>query len=495
MTHVADSLVAVLSVSWGGGGLVVLIAVACDSQQSLGPTTQVTPAPVVGTLIAAPGHDLARAVAKTLADDGIRGALFQSMKASRVPEKKIHFAKYVASARGDRLRASAETVLHGRQMLDVLSDLPEFEFYMPVRAHRRAWKGGRDLVVAVQIEEDGPIIAFDLTGAPVEVSLDAPPETPTLVLTPLETVALHGPGPEGIAAESETTRVDVSLDSSEDCEPQFDGQDCCDGALDCHPGPGGGGPPSGGGPPFTIPAGLDTGFYFGQMRIWDKHEPWTRGDPELEVHITGYQVGAWVGSSIPGGSVGPFFGDIFFAPSISKSDIWSACSGRKAGPTIREFDFNEEGGATYQQFVLLSEASDFLQEEKIRVPDGPEVLARRFHVQPPYDIRIIERDDARECPKEPRKLDASFGVEVTLTPFSWVPTSGGGSPWELLLTIFGGNNDDVAWWRFGDFSVFEDDNVTYLDRTQAVVGDGADLWVFSKGLRWTQVPAEANFIF
>ncbi|MDT8341178.1 MAG: hypothetical protein RQ751_06670 [Longimicrobiales bacterium] len=425
---------------------------------------------------------VARLVAVALSDPEARAALQRDLAASPHREKKLHLSSYLNSPRANRLLSRARMSNGGNEgVLTRLPLLPDLEIYMPVRSHRRRWDGGVDLLVAVQLEEEEAPVGFRLDGSQVELDLDAPPETPTIVLVPNETRDL-----EQLTAYALTSGSEAALLDGE-CDPTTQ-------ILECDE-PGSTFPNND--PQFEKPApgSLPEGFYFGQMRIWDKHEPWTRGEPELEIHVTGTQYGAWVSGFIPHppSSPGPFFGNIFFNPDVVKPDVWTACAGRRTGDPIREFDFNDENGATYVQFVQIARSADFLQEEFLEIPNGPTVLTRLFRTQPPFRIRILERDDGRECPTEPRKRDTSFDVISLINPFSFSNIPSGV---EFINAILGGDNDPVATWQFSSFVDFEIEAIRYLDGDDAIFNhNDADIWIFSNGLRYSQIPPEQNFIF
>ena len=87
------------------------------------------------------------------------------------------------------------------------------------------------------------ISAYDLTGHPVALSLDAPPSEPTLVLVP---------------AETDFSSPDVYRSSE---------------ANQASPS----------GPALTSFSGGD-GIYMVESSIKDLHEPWPNGAPEMYVH-------------------------------------------------------------------------------------------------------------------------------------------------------------------------------------------------------------------
>ena len=61
------------------------------------------------------------------------------------------------------------------------------ELYMPVPAHRAAWKGDDRILVATAHADHEAPVAYDVRGRRQILSADAPPGTPVLALVPVET--------------------------------------------------------------------------------------------------------------------------------------------------------------------------------------------------------------------------------------------------------------------------------------------------------------------
>jgi hypothetical protein len=370
----------------------------------------------------------------------------------------------------------------GHSFVGLLDELPDLEMYFPVDEHRANWTAEARVTVAFQLADGDDVIAFDSEGAERILDGSEPPEGPTLVLVPNETRRLVSMT-ENPAAFVATGNL---MNSEGDCDPETALEPCDD-------------PPSGGGggpddiPDFTVPTGVPTGFYFGQMRVFDAGESWPRGDPELEVHISGIQRGVWVSSPGPGfpGPFGEPQTQLYFDSTAIRSPIWTGCAGENANPAIRSFDFNGEGGEENVQNVLVVEADDFAQTERVLVPGvGP---VREFSVEAPYDVWIIERDDGGACPAAPTKYDDSFSVDVNLSTghLGFNPSN----PIELIQDLLGSGNEIISQWRFLSFADFEVTSIEFLDHDNAVGGQkSADLWVFSAGLTESQLAPEQILI-
>lgn len=123
-------------------------------------------------------------------------------------------------------------------ILASLDSILDLEFYMPVDEHRQRWTGGAELLAASVPNDDGSLRrGFDLAGEEVPLSIDRPPETPALVLTPVEG--------DYFAARPASEREHA--------------------------------------PALTHYA--SSGWFMRFVHIADDHEFWGIGDPEFEVHV------------------------------------------------------------------------------------------------------------------------------------------------------------------------------------------------------------------
>ena len=193
---------------------------------------------VAGDLVSKPEmelrtRELARSIALALAEDTVRGAVFDALQLSTDPEHKLHFATLLADegVLGDEMsRRSGKPTSELRSLLLGVLDL---EFYMPVDEHRAQWRGGDDVIVATVLDDDGSIpVAYDLQGTEFFLDPDVPPTTPTLALVPSE---------QDFASESEV--LEIARD--------YSGGD---------------------------------GIYMVYSSIWDDFEGYLMGDPEFELH-------------------------------------------------------------------------------------------------------------------------------------------------------------------------------------------------------------------
>jgi len=183
---------------------------------------------------------LARQFAKALRNPAFREYLKAQLDASPFGEHKLQFQTFLSASGGRALRYLDEGVEEEAKAAIAL------EVYFPVPAHRTAWTGDENVLVATAITDRDVPVAFDPQGGRQLLDPDTPPETPVLALVPVET--------------------DFSA------VPQR--QTC----VEC--GSGGGDPPP---PPPAPPAGL----YMTKAHFVQDFEGWLKGAPEFEVHILG----------------------------------------------------------------------------------------------------------------------------------------------------------------------------------------------------------------
>ncbi len=226
-----------------GAGLATLMACA-DQPPSTAPEATDAARVSSSNTPAAP-ENLARAFARALRNPSFRAYVKAQLDASPFRENKLQFQTFVGAhdARGLRALAAENRVAEDVILADVQQAIP-LEFYLPVPAHRAAWTGDENLLVATALNDRDAPVAFDLAGRRHVLRADRPPATPVLALVPVET--------------DFTPR------------PQFEICLACDGE-------------GGGGTPPASPAGL----YMTKSHLVDDFEGWLKGAPEIEVHILG----------------------------------------------------------------------------------------------------------------------------------------------------------------------------------------------------------------
>lgn len=246
---------------------------------------------------------IARLTAMALDNEPARQHVKRDMRAAPFREHKLELATYLRSNSGKELLARMVSLNGGSEsdLFGAVSGVRSLEFYMPVATQRETWTGSAEVLVASQLEETAPIIAFDASGREVSVDRSVAPTQPTLSIVPVET-RFDRPMPalqsrnvrdQGGSAIGTLERVSTSpANLVASCT------DTCGGTSSSSP---------------PIPPGL----YLEFSRILDMKEPWTRGDPEIEVHIQG-----------PTTTAAPTYGD----------DL--SCSGEHAYDYRKVFDQN-----------------------------------------------------------------------------------------------------------------------------------------------------------
>jgi hypothetical protein len=171
------------------------LAAACADQEpptaasgSAGGSDAAAAGPEVRGPDAVRAERLARRLALALGDSGYRAELHAELERSPVPERKLHFQLYVAAERGRAAERIAQA--SGGRAEDVTAEAfgaVPLELYLPVPAHRAAWTGGAELLVATALADRDVPVAFDVTGRRILLDPDAPPAAPVLALVPVET--------------------------------------------------------------------------------------------------------------------------------------------------------------------------------------------------------------------------------------------------------------------------------------------------------------------
>ena len=206
------------------------------------------PAPEVRVKPAANARDgrerLARHLARALARADLRRELKAALDGSPEREHKLHFQRWLDAADRRMLRAVARAGGVSEQAVEAdAHGMSALEMYLPVPAHRAAWRGDDHLLVAtVGADHEAPV-AFTLKGERLVLDPERAPTTPVLVIVPAETDFDHpSPGPK----------------------------------VESFVGDGGG-----------APAGPPHGLYMRAAHFVSDFEGWPKGNPEYEIHILG----------------------------------------------------------------------------------------------------------------------------------------------------------------------------------------------------------------
>jgi len=329
---------------------------------------------------------IARLIAQAMDNEPARQHLKRDMRAAPFKEHKLELGSYLRSKDGRALLDAMVAKSGGgeAEVFGPLAAIRPLEFYMPVAKHRESWTGKGDVLVVSQLDESEAIVAFDESGRSVSLDKKVPPDQPTLSIVPVETrfdqpmtpAASRNVRDQGGNAIGTLEALSIKGSNLISCG------DTCGG--------GGGGSP----PPALAP-----GLYLEFSRILDMKEPWTRGDPEIEVHIQG-----------PETAVAPtYVGD-------------QSCSGEHVYDSRKYFDQNT--GFWDGHVMLFSEAEtvEYLQK-----------FNQGFHV-------LFWEDDNQPCVL---KLDSNALSELLKSSAGAVGTVAlkiiPGASWWLVGAAFVGN--------------------------------------------------------
>jgi hypothetical protein len=372
---------------------------------------------------------LAKAVALALGDQEFRGDVKGKMQKAPFKEHKLELRKFLTKSVAKSIASVA-----GSTPEAILADLAlvrPLELYMPVESHRASWTGGNDLLVVAGIEEDEPIIGFDLRGNRVPLSNEVPPAVPTIAIVPVET-RFDDPvdSKKSINIEDQGGRAIGTLarcgEDGVQCTPSrlsskkpvalVECGDSCGGSI-----PGGGATP---------------GYYMTFSRVVDAKEYWWKGEPEIEVHVHGPQS---AGNSQYGADL--------------------SCSGEHA---LSEHYFDQNTGFWNGSVLIVSKALD---AQITQISDG-------YHV-------IFWEDDSTPCQLKTNLNSAANTVAAVAAAVGAAALKAAKwTGWPLigaafLASIFPSND-----WLFGNDDIIGDLVVStsnWADGSNYTIMDGATI--------------------
>src|SRR5689334_3726724 len=171
----------------------LLLALACSEHPPAtapsAPDLELTPPPPPPAASArSDAEQLARSMALALGDRAFRAHVKAQLDRSPFREHKLPFQRFLAQDGGRGMAALAKSA--GLATVDVTREANRvipLEMYLPVPEHRRAWKGGDDILVATAIADHDAPVAFDVRGNRRLLDPERPPATPVLAVVPVET--------------------------------------------------------------------------------------------------------------------------------------------------------------------------------------------------------------------------------------------------------------------------------------------------------------------
>src|SRR5712692_1714543 len=166
-----------------GAGALILIA-AC-SDRAVTPPSET---PVAIAANATRPEALAQMFAKGLKNAAFRAYLKAQLNASPYREHKLQFETFLAANGSRGLReVAAENATTKDAVESQVKAAIALEVYFPVPAHRAAWTGDEQVLVATAMTDDDPPVAFDPDGRRQVLDPKTPPATPVLAIVPVET--------------------------------------------------------------------------------------------------------------------------------------------------------------------------------------------------------------------------------------------------------------------------------------------------------------------
>jgi hypothetical protein len=231
-------------------GLLTLAAMfaACNRPAPTAGNEETTVAPAMASTQERDAMDrLARRLALALADPAFRAYVKRQLDRSPFVEHKLQLQRFLHSSGRQALHAVARLNASTEAAVEAEANrAPPLEFYFPVPAHRAAWSGGPNILVASAREDHDAPVAYDVSGRRQVLSPDVPPATPVLAIVPVETNF----GPDAPTVNQ------------------------------VNPPP----PPP---PPPAPPPQPPPGLYMTYSHFVQDFEGWFKGSPEFEIHILG----------------------------------------------------------------------------------------------------------------------------------------------------------------------------------------------------------------
>ncbi len=237
------------------GAVATLLLIAACSDRGVTPPSDMPAVAATASSKSSAPEALAKMVAKGLKNPAFRAYLKAQLDASPYREHKLQFETFLAANEGRAFREIAgENGTTKEAIATEAKAAIALEVYLPVPAHRAAWSGDENILVATALTDDDPPIAFDIEGRRQLLDPRTPPAIPVLAVVPVET---------------DFSRVPAKVvECIEDCS--------------------GGGGTIGDVTPPPPPA---PGLYMTKSHFVQDFEGWLKGSPEFEVHILGQKNG------------------------------------------------------------------------------------------------------------------------------------------------------------------------------------------------------------
>jgi hypothetical protein len=232
--------------------------------------------------------------------------------------------------------------------------------------------------------------------------------------------------------------------------------------------------------------GSEPGLYVTKFQVFDKREDWSRGDPELEIHLRGTQYSFYEWDMVlppPNESW-----SLVFVPNGQNILLFSCAGEQQVAP--KQFDVNSTG--TFTPNVLIARAADMrVQENYIDPALGYQARTVLDRLDPPFQFVIVERDDAGACKESPdRSLGWRHGVSVSYYNSEYEDYNPSGVDEAIAeFGIFFGNGNDYLGYGglITSFDALENASDLLVTDTQY-----ARLWITSSGFHQADIPPEED---
>jgi predicted small lipoprotein YifL len=173
--------------------------------------TESSPAAEAAAGKAPANQQLAAMLAAALREPGVRAAIYREMQASPQVERKVLLGAFLRGRGAGVLEAMARSAPSGNLdgVLNLIRATGPLEVYFPIAAHRDAWKGDAELMVATTLDENAAPVGITLDGRTSVLSAVVAPAMPTLVVVPAEGFDRFG-APRDASLRSEFRRPSAS---------------------------------------------------------------------------------------------------------------------------------------------------------------------------------------------------------------------------------------------------------------------------------------------
>lgn len=291
----------------------------------------------------AAGQQVARALGLAMSDPAARVQVRNAMRRSAMNEHKLVLQEFVTTSEGARVLDAAASAAgtDAATLRGWIAQLPEMDFYMPLREQRRSWRATGDVVVGLNLDvDDTGLTGYAPDGSVVTLdAADGVPDRAVLILHPAEPKLRRsdaGLAGEGDVIEDVTAEGPMAvIENPEYCDPAT-AIEPCDGS-------GGGGGTTQPPPPSDVlyryqPFVRDG---WGDLEIMFKHynssgsKVWEwvhEGSETYDVIIAnrattmGVTVKVWErDSGFPEASDDDFMGSATVAPSGTITEVWGTC--------------------------------------------------------------------------------------------------------------------------------------------------------------------------